>query len=99
MRTLKIIEHMSLDGTIPHSGDGDGFPCIDWTAPYRTHADTDAMLATYGERFDLLVGRPTYDTWSGFSPNAPISPMADRLNTATKYVATHRTDSLEWGDV
>jgi dihydrofolate reductase len=25
--------------------------------------------------------------------------MADRLNAATKYVATHRPDSLEWGPV
>jgi hypothetical protein len=25
------------------------------------------------------------------------SPMADRLNAATKYVATHRPESLEWG--
>ena len=23
--------------------------------------------------------------------------MGDRLNAATKYVATHRPDSLEWG--
>lgn len=25
------------------------------------------------------------------------SPIANRLNAATKYVATHRPDSLEWG--
>ena len=25
--------------------------------------------------------------------------MADNLNSATKYVATHRTESLEWGPV
>src|SRR5437879_2734036 len=50
-----------------------------------------------GERFDLLLGRRTYDTWSGFWPKAPNSPMADGLNAATKYVATHRPESLEWG--
>ena len=33
---------------------------------------------------------------SGFWPTAPKSPMADRLNAATKYVATHRPESLEW---
>ncbi|MES1194473.1 MAG: dihydrofolate reductase family protein, partial [Opitutus sp.] len=27
------------------------------------------------------------------------SPMADLLNGATKYVATHRPDSLDWGPV
>jgi dihydrofolate reductase len=51
----------------------------------------------YGETFDLLLGRRTYDLWSGFWPKAPKSPMADHLNAATKYVATHRPESLVWG--
>src|SRR6478672_11300882 len=55
------------------------------------------MLAAYGEGFDLLLGRRTYDIWAGFWPKAPSSPMADGLNAATKYVATHRPESLEWG--
>ena len=96
MRTLKLIEHISLDGVIQSSGEDD-FPYADWTAPYRTPAGRDAMLAAHGERFDLLLGRRTYDLWSGFWPHAPSSPMADRLNAATKYVATHRPESLAWG--
>jgi dihydrofolate reductase len=55
------------------------------------------MLAAHGERFDLLLGRRTYDSWSGFWPKAPSSPMADGLNAATKHIATHRPESLEWG--
>jgi dihydrofolate reductase len=97
MRTLKIVEHISLDGVIQHSADDDGFPYSDWTAPYRTSAGRDAVMAAHGERFDLVLGRRTYDIWSGFWPKAPSSPMADRLNAATKYVATHRPESLEWG--
>ena len=97
MRKLRIMEHISLDGVIQHSSDDDGFPYSDWSAPYRTPDGRDAVLAAYGESFDLLLGRRTYDIWSGFWPKAPSSPMADRLNAATKYVATHRPDSLEWG--
>jgi dihydrofolate reductase len=97
MRKLKIIEHMSLDGVIQHSADGDDFPYSDWTAPYRTPAGRDAVMAAHGERFDLVLGRRTYDIWSGFWPKAPSSPIGDRLNAATKYVATHRPESLEWG--
>jgi len=96
MRTLKIIEHMSLDGVIQSSGE-DGFPYAEWTVPYRTPAGRDLLLAEHGERFDLLLGRRTYDMWSGFWPKAPSSPFADRLNAATKFVATHRPESLEWG--
>jgi dihydrofolate reductase len=99
MRKLKIFEHISLDGVIQVRAPGeDGdFPYGDWTAPYRTPAGRDAHLAAQGEKFDLLLGRHTYDLWSGFWPKAPSSPMADALNAATKYIATHRPESLAWG--
>lgn len=97
MRTLKIIEHISLDGVIQHSADDDDFPYSGWTVAYRSPAGMQALVAAQGERFDLLLGRRTYDIWSGFWPTAPSSPMADGLNAATKFVATHRPESLEWG--
>jgi dihydrofolate reductase len=96
VRKLKIIEHISLDGMIQSSGE-DGFPYVDWTVPYRTPAGRDQLLAAHGERFDLLLGRRTYDMWSGFWPKAPSNPFADRLNAATKFIVTHRPESLEWG--
>lgn len=98
MRKLTIFEHISLDGVIQSTGEDD-FPYSDWSAPYRTPAGRDLLLAEQGERFDLLLGRRTYDLWSGFWPKAPGSPMSDRLNAARKYVATHRPESLEWGPV
>lgn len=96
MRSLKIIEHISLDGVMQSSGE-DGFPYVDWTAPYRTPAGREEILAAHGASFDLVLGRRTYDMWSAFWPKAPSSPFADRLNAAKKYVATHRPQSLEWG--
>jgi len=97
MRKLRIIEHISLDGVIQHSADDGDFPYSDWTVPFRSPAGRDAVTAAHGERFDLVLGRRTYDLWSGFWPTAPSSPIGDRLNAATKYVATHRPDSLAWG--
>ena len=97
MRKLKVIEHISLDGVIQHSADGGDFPYSDWTAPYRTPAGRDAVMAAHGESFDLLLGRRTYDLWSDIWPKTPSSPIGDRLNAATKYVATHRPESLDWG--
>jgi dihydrofolate reductase len=99
MRKLKILEHISLDGVIEirGSGEDEGYPYGDWTAPYRTPAGREAILAAHGERFDLLLGRRTYDLWSGFWPKAPSSPMVDGINAATKYIATHRPESLGWG--
>ena len=100
MRKLRIMEHISLDGVIEVGG---GFVYGDWTAPYRTPEGLQMVLAMYGERFDLLLGRRTYDQWSGFwatgkSPAAETE-MGKRLNAATKYVVTHRPESLEWGPV
>jgi dihydrofolate reductase len=98
MRKLRIFEHISLDGVI-QVGEGAqdaGFPYGDWTAPYRSPEGFAAITAAYGERFDVLLGRHTYDLWSRFWPTAS-GPMADRLNAATKYVVTHRLESLAWG--
>ena len=97
MRKLKIIEHISLDGVIQMTSSPEGdFPYGDWTAQYRSPAGLQIVNEMYGNR-DVLLGRRTYDLWSGFWPKAPKSPMADRLNAATKYVVTHRPESLEWG--
>jgi len=97
MRKLKIMEHISLDGVIEVRAAGEDFPYGEWTAPYRTPAGRDALIAAHGGRFDLLIGRHTYDLWSGFWPKAPSGPMSDALRAATKYVVTHRPESLEWG--
>ena len=95
MRKLKLFEHISLDDVIQQSADGGDFRYSDWTAPYRSPAGREAVEAAQGEHFDLLLGRRTYDLWSGYWPKAPSSPIADGLNAATKYVATHRPESLE----
>jgi dihydrofolate reductase len=98
MRKLRIFEHISLDDVIQTSaGPGeDAYPYGDWTAPYRSPAGLAAIVEAYGERLDLLLGRRTYEAFSGFWPKAN-GPMADRLNAATKYVVTHRPESLAWG--
>ncbi len=97
MRKLRIFEHISLDGVIQISRGDDRLPYTDWTGPYRTPAGRDVVAAAQGERFDLLLGRRTYDIWSDYWPKAPSGPLSDGLNAATKYVVTHRPDSLAWG--
>jgi dihydrofolate reductase len=98
MRKIRIMEHISLDGVIQHE-DSEDFKHGGWTTPYRTPAGLEAVMEAYGSTFDLLLGRRTYDAWAGFWPKAGDSPIANGLNAATKYVATHRPDSLEWGPV
>jgi dihydrofolate reductase len=101
MRKIKIIEHISLDGVIQAPGgpneDGD-YPHGGWAVPHHDPAVGEAIVAGHGKALDLLLGRRTYDIFSAYWPKEN-SPMADSLNAATKYVATHRPDSLGWGPV
>jgi dihydrofolate reductase len=94
MRKIRIMEHISLDGVIEH---GEGYTYGAWTMPFRTPAGLQAVAEAQGNAFDLLLGRHTYDSWAGFWPNAGNSPVANSINAAKKYVATHRSGSLNWG--
>ena len=98
MRKIRIMAHVSLDGVISPPGDSD-FAQGGWQAPYRTPAGAAALAEAQGTSFDLLLGRRTYDQWAGFWPKIKDGPFADGLNAATKYVATHRPESLGWGPV
>jgi dihydrofolate reductase len=95
-RKIRIFEHISLDGVIEQE---DGYAYGAWTMPYRSPAGLAAVIEAHGPRFDLLLGRRTYDIWAAYWPKAGNSPLANRINAATKYVATHRPDSLGWGPV
>ena len=101
MRRIRVFAHISLDGVISPGGlnEDSDYAHGEWTAPYRTPAGAAAVAEAQGKGFDLLLGRRTYDLWAGFWPKAPSSPIADGLNAATKYVATRRPESLEWGPV
>jgi dihydrofolate reductase len=100
MRKIRIFEHTSLDGVISPGGPGeysDEYAHGGWTAPYRNPAGAAAVAEAQGTSFDLLLGRRTYDLWADFWPKVKGGPFADNLNAATKYVATHRPESLGWG--
>ena len=94
MRKIKIMAHVSLDAILD---EGEDSPNGAWTAPYRSPAGAAALAEIQGHGFDLLLGRRTYDLWSEYWPKVKGGPFAENLNTATKYVATHRSDGLEWG--
>lgn len=100
MRKLTIIEYISLDGATQAEGtpdeDGD-YPYGGWAFPFSDPAGGEAILDAHGERFDLLLGRLTYNIWAQHWPKAKDGPLADPINAATKYVATHGPDSLAWG--
>jgi len=102
MRKITIMEHISLDGVVQGPGgrtedeDG-GFTHGGWSMRYSDKAIGEAIVAAHDRSFDLLLGRHTYDIWSGYWPNVHEGAIANSFNAATKYIATHRPDSLGWG--
>jgi dihydrofolate reductase len=101
MRKVRSIEHVSLDGVIqapggPEEDRENGFAFGGWAFPHASAEGGAAIDAARGTGFDLLLGRKTYDIFAGYWPKQS-SPMADSLNGARKYVATHRPESLAWG--
>ena len=52
----------------------------------------EAMAAPY----DLLLGRKTYEGFAAHWPDAGNDPPANKLNNATKFVATSTLSKLEW---
>lgn len=102
MRSIRIIEHISLDGVIQAPGgpneDHDGaFAHGGWIVPHSDPAARQFIVNAHGSSFDLLLGRRTYDIWSDYWPTVSGNEFADGFNAATKFVATHRPSSLQWG--
>ena len=104
MRKLTIMEHISLDGVVQSPGgrtedDQNGFTHGGWSMRYSDQVIGKAIVAAHDRNFDLLLGRRTYDIWAGYWPNIHEGMIANSFNAATKYVATHRPESLGWGPV
>jgi dihydrofolate reductase len=102
MRTLSVIEFVTLDGVMQGLGspDGDrdgGFEHGGWAEPYfdsaQAAAATEGLAATTG----YLFGRHTYEKMAAFWPNQPdANPMAAHLNATPKYVATRTLTRVTW---
>lgn len=101
MRTIRIIEHISLDGVIqapggPEEDSDDRFEHGGWAFHHFDEMVGEAIDSAHPGGCDLLLGRRTYDIFARHWSHQK-DPMADSLNGARKYVATHRPESLGWG--
>jgi len=108
MREIVSAAFVSLDGVMQAPGGPDedksgGFEYGGWLAPLIDDAITAAIDELLVEtRYDLLLGRTTYDIFAAYWPkalkdtNPHTRSISKRFDAATKYVATHRPESLSW---
>lgn len=98
MRTITVLEHITLDGIIQAPGGPDedrsgGFAHGGWIGRYDDDVLGAALRKKMHTPFDLLVGRRTFDIWELYWPNQTFWP---EVNAATKYVASHTRTTSTW---
>ena len=101
MRTLAVIEFLTLDGVMQGLGSPDedrdgGFEYGGWAAPYGDEVARRAGEGIGGTTA-YLFGRRTYEHMAAHWPHEPdTNPIARHLNATPKYVATRTLTSLDW---
>ena len=102
MRKLVAVTQMTLDGVIqapggPEEDPTGGFEIGGWSFGYFD----DVLMEQAGEAmarpFDLVLGRRTYEIFAAHWP-FDEGPIADRMNGATKYVASRTLGSVDWAN-
>lgn len=112
MRKIVAVEFVSLDGVMqapggPEEDTSNGFQFGGWLFPFSDAASDEALGVTYGQPYDLLLGRKTYDIFAGYWPKVAEKTAHDKVSEGEinfarqfddcqKYVATHSPQTLEW---
>ena len=100
MRKLIVLTFMTLDGVMqapggPEEDTSGGFKFGGWSVGYFDDAVGQAMAEQMGHPFDLLLGRRTFDIFATFWPKV-TDETGRGINSATKYVVSHRPVNLDW---
>ena len=103
MRKINVLTFMTMDGVMqgpggPEEDTSNGFNRGGWSVGYFDEAVGKEMGKQMGEKFDLLLGRRTYEIFKSFWPQQK-DPTGDAINSATKYVATNRPVGTDWNTV
>ena len=91
---------ISLDGVMqapggPEEDTSGGFKYGGWTWPYADDFSNKIFGKEFSGKYDLLLGRKTYDIWKDYWPKQK-GVIADPFNKATKYVVAHSDPGLTW---
>jgi dihydrofolate reductase len=103
VRTLKVIEFMSLDGVVQAPGDPDedregGFEHGGWQRPYFDEIFVQQAGPGMSSTHAQLFGRRTFEKMAAFWPTqGDDDPFAKHLNHVQKYVASRTMTETSWG--
>jgi len=91
MRNVHAAAFVSLDGVMqapggPEEDPTGGFELGGWTVNYWDDVIGDVMGGIFGQPYDLLLGRKTYEIFAAHWPYIENDPFAEALTNAKKYV-------------
>ena len=100
MRRLVAVTQMTLDGVMqapggPEEDPTGGFELGGWSFGYFDDVLGRQIGEAMSEPFDLVLGRKTYEIFAAHWP-FDEGPVSDRMNTATKHVASRTLESVDW---
>lgn len=100
MRRLTGAVFQSLDGVMQAPGGPEEDPTSDfrfggWVQPLWGEEMGPFESVIMGE-YDLLLGKRTYDIFSGYWPYNRDNPIGEKFQRINKYVLTHSGEALEW---
>jgi dihydrofolate reductase len=103
MRKLVVTTSLTLDGVMeapgaPEEDTSEGFTHGGWSVNYWDDVMGEQVGEEMSKPFDLLLGRRTYEIFAAHWPHVSDDPVAYRLNSATKYVASSTLEKVEWSN-
>jgi dihydrofolate reductase len=97
MRKLIVTEFVSLDGVMEAPGGEVGYQHSGWVFPHQSDEQMQYKLDEVMEADALLIGRVTYEGFSGAWPDRD-GPFADKMNGMPKYVVSSTLTDPEWNN-
>jgi dihydrofolate reductase len=102
MRKLAVLTFQTLDGvmqapSVPEEDFSGGFKQGGWANEYWSEVMEQVGREAMDESYDLLLGKTTYEIFaSSFAHLSNDNPVAEKLNSARKYVVTSTLKNLQW---
>jgi len=97
MRKIIVGAQVSMDGVmqapgLPTEDPTKGFKFGGWAMPYFDQESGEELARVFKEKFDLLLGRKTYEIFAAYWPNqdehAPHGGIAKLFNDINKYAVS-----------